>query len=146
MFSVRARQIAGVTSLVGFIVLVLTLLQLNAVARISLEETGSRAGMLANAIYQSAFGALMAPGSAPAVESGDPEIDARLTLWDVHARYNKDRWDVRAQYAQGHLDDAREINAAIPGAEVAEKFYGWYTEAAYRVWEKNDQSLSPFIA
>lgn len=80
MFSVRARQIAGVTSLVGFIVLVLTLMQLNAVARISLEETGSRAGMLANAIYQSAFGTLMSPGAAPAPESGDPVVDARLML------------------------------------------------------------------
>lgn len=72
-------------------------------------------------------------------------IDARLTLWDVHARYNKDRLDLRALYAQGHLDDAREINAAIPGAEVAEQFYGWYAEAAYKVWAKDDQSLSPFI-
>ena len=61
MFSVRARQIAGVTTLVGFIVFVLTLMQLNAVARVSLEETGSRAELLANAIFQSAFGTLMAP-------------------------------------------------------------------------------------
>lgn len=67
MFSVRARQIAAVTSLVGLIVLVLTLLQLHAVARISLEETRSRAEMLANSIYQSAFGALTpAPGSGAA--------------------------------------------------------------------------------
>ncbi|MDQ3170257.1 MAG: ATP-binding protein [Acidobacteriota bacterium] len=75
MFSVRARQIAGVTSLVGFIVLILTLLQLNAVARISLEETRSRAELLANAIYQSAFGALMSPEAMPddpAVAPADP--------------------------------------------------------------------------
>jgi signal transduction histidine kinase/HAMP domain-containing protein len=58
MFSVRVRQIAGVTSLVGAVVLMLTLVQLNAVARISLDETESRARMLANSIYQSAFGAL----------------------------------------------------------------------------------------
>ncbi len=64
MFSVRARQIAGVTSLVGLIVLVLTLLQLNAVARISLEETGSRAELVANSIYQTAFGALTQPDGA----------------------------------------------------------------------------------
>ncbi|MBA3949188.1 MAG: HAMP domain-containing protein, partial [Acidobacteria bacterium] len=70
----RARQIAGVTSLVGFIVLVLTLMQLNAVARVSLEETGSRAELLANAIYQSAFGTLMEPEfdepSAPLADPG----------------------------------------------------------------------------
>src|SRR5688500_14278044 len=72
MFSVRARQIAGVTSLVGFIVLILTLLQLNAVARISLEETRSRAELLANAIYQSAFGALMEPVVSEAAAVTDP--------------------------------------------------------------------------
>jgi len=73
MFSVRARQIAAVTSLVGLIVLVLTLLQLNAVANVTLDETGSRAEMLANSIYQSAFSALTSEppaGQAPA-DPGD---------------------------------------------------------------------------
>lgn len=79
MFSVRARQIAGVTSLVGAIVLVMTLVQLNAVARISLEETAERGEMLANAIYQSAFSVLAAPGATTA-GSGDPDLDARLAL------------------------------------------------------------------
>jgi signal transduction histidine kinase/HAMP domain-containing protein len=74
MLSVRARQVAGVTSLVGFIVLLLTLLQLNTVARISLDETASRAEMLANSIYQSAFGAL----TAPAVAEAPPDSRERL--------------------------------------------------------------------
>ncbi|MEX2273642.1 MAG: ATP-binding protein [Vicinamibacterales bacterium] len=78
MFSVRARQIAGVTSLVGAIVLVLTLLQLNAVARISLAETGSRAEMLAKAIYQSAFTALTDP-SGQAVNSEPADVLRRDT-------------------------------------------------------------------
>ncbi|MDQ3070887.1 MAG: ATP-binding protein [Acidobacteriota bacterium] len=77
MFSVRARQIAGVTSLVGLLVLVLTLMQLNAVARVSLEETGSRGEMLTNAIFQSAFRALStaSDGADPrAVLAGDGGI------------------------------------------------------------------------
>jgi len=77
MFSVRAKQIAGVTSLVGLIVLVLTLLQLNAVARISLDETGSRAEMLANSIYQSAFGVLV---MGPAAEMSGAAWDPRAAL------------------------------------------------------------------
>ncbi|HEX6322854.1 MAG TPA: ATP-binding protein [Vicinamibacterales bacterium] len=77
MFSVRAKQIAGVTSLVGLIVLVLTLLQLNAVARISLDETGSRAEMLANSIYQSAFGVLMV---GPAADDAAVEANPRSAL------------------------------------------------------------------
>lgn len=75
MFSVRARQIAAVTSLVGVIVLVLTLLQMNAVANVSLEETGSRGRMLANSIYQSAFSALTIERP-----DGAGPIDARQAL------------------------------------------------------------------
>lgn len=72
-------------------------------------------------------------------------IDARLTLWDVHARYTKDKLDLRALYAQGHLSDAAKINAAGLGLEVSDKFYGWYTEAAYHVWKNGDQDFAPFI-
>lgn len=71
-------------------------------------------------------------------------VDGRLTLWDVHARYQKDRLDMRALYAQGRLGDAREIKTAT-GKNVAERFYGWYVEAAYKVWQSGDQSLAPFV-
>jgi hypothetical protein len=75
------------------------------------------------------------------------DADARLTLWDVHARYNIDKLDVRALYAQGHLSDAADINTAFASVnnEVAEQFYGWYVEAAYKVWEKDNQSVAPFV-
>ena len=39
--------------------------------------------------------------------------DARLTLWDLHARYNIDKLDIRALYAQGHLNDAAKINTCL---------------------------------
>lgn len=71
-------------------------------------------------------------------------VKGRLTLWDVHARYQKSRWDLRALYAQGHLGDADEIKDAT-GKNVAERFYGWYAEAAYKVWQSGDQSVSPFV-
>ncbi len=73
--------------------------------------------------------------------------DARLTLWDVHARYNVDKLDLRALYAQGHLADADKINAAFAGVnnEVANRFYGWYAEAAYHVWKSGDHDLAPFV-
>lgn len=72
-------------------------------------------------------------------------VDARLTLWDVHARYTKDRLDLRALYAQGNLSDAAQINLAVADSEVAKRFYGWYTEAAYHVWKDGDQDFAPFI-
>ncbi|HSI96462.1 MAG TPA: porin [Methylophilaceae bacterium] len=72
------------------------------------------------------------------------DVDGRLTLWDVHARYQKDRLDLRALYAQGHLGDADDIKTAT-GINVAESFYGWYAEAAYKVWQNGDQSAAPFV-
>lgn len=71
-------------------------------------------------------------------------VDARLTLWDVHARYQKDRLDMRALYARGHLSDAEELKD-VAGINAAEDFYGWYVEAAYHVWKKGEQSFAPFI-
>jgi hypothetical protein len=78
----------------------------------------------------------------------DPKLngaDARLTLWDLHARYNVDRLDLRALYAQGHLGDAAKINSAFTYNEVASRFYGWYAEAAYHVWKSGDNDLAPFV-
>jgi hypothetical protein len=75
-------------------------------------------------------------------------VDARLTLWDIHARYQKDRLDLRALYAQGRLSDADDIKDAISGANsinAAERFYGWYAEAAYHVWKQGDHDLAPFV-
>lgn len=71
--------------------------------------------------------------------------DARLTLWDLHARYNIDKLDIRALYAQGHLNDAAKINTAFGFDEVASRFYGWYAEAAYHVLKNGDHDLAPFI-
>jgi len=71
--------------------------------------------------------------------------DARLTLWDLHARYNVDKLDLRALYAQGHLGDAAKINDAFGYNQVASRFYGWYAEAAYHVWKNGDHDLAPFV-
>lgn len=71
-------------------------------------------------------------------------VDARLTLWDVHARYQKDRIDLRALYAQGRLGDASRV-AAATGEATPEKIKGWYAEAAYHIWKEGDQDLAPFV-
>lgn len=74
--------------------------------------------------------------------------DARLTLWDVHGRYHVGKLDVRALYARGHLDDAGKINTflALPVNKGAPKeFFGWYTEAAYHVWQSGDMDFAPFV-
>src|SRR5438128_2560447 len=52
--SIKARQVAGVTSLVVLIVAVLSALHMAAVARLSLQETASRGELLARSIFQRA--------------------------------------------------------------------------------------------
>jgi signal transduction histidine kinase len=52
--SIKAKQVAGVTSIVGFAVVVLSGLNLSSVARIRLEESKARGEWLASAIYQRA--------------------------------------------------------------------------------------------
>jgi signal transduction histidine kinase len=52
--SIKAKQVAGVTTLVIAVVAVLSALHLATLARLSLQETESRGEMLANAIFQAA--------------------------------------------------------------------------------------------
>ncbi|MDI1362909.1 porin [Methylotenera sp.] len=70
--------------------------------------------------------------------------DARLTLWDLHTRYQTGNWDLRALYARGHLNDAADITAAT-GVSAPSAFYGWFTEAAYHVWKSGDMDFAPFV-
>jgi hypothetical protein len=71
-------------------------------------------------------------------------VDARLTLWDLHARYKVNKFDLRALYAQGHLADSAKINQAF-GLDTASRFYGWYTEAAYHIYQQGDHDVAPFV-
>ena len=51
---IRARQVAGVVSLVGLVVIVLSAIHLQTLARVSLEETGARGELLADAVFHRA--------------------------------------------------------------------------------------------
>ncbi len=52
--SIKAKQVAGVTSIVGLAVIVLSGLYLSSLARLTLEESRARAELLANAVYHRA--------------------------------------------------------------------------------------------
>lgn len=76
--------------------------------------------------------------------------NAKLTLWDVHAKYTLSGLDLQALYARGTLTDTAQINAAATltaGSNKAapESFYGWYGQAAYRVWQQGDMDVTPFV-
>jgi signal transduction histidine kinase len=51
---IKGKQVLGVTSLIGVVVVVLSILHLSTLARVSLEESRSRAELLADAIYHRA--------------------------------------------------------------------------------------------
>lgn len=70
--------------------------------------------------------------------------NARLTLWDIHSRYQNGNLDLRALYARGHLSDAADITA-VTGKNAPSQFYGWFTEAAYHVWKSGEMDLAPFV-
>jgi len=73
--------------------------------------------------------------------------DARMTLWDLHARYTPGKWDLAAVYARGTFNNIDDLNATFAGqpTPVPSSFYGWYTQAAYQLWKSKDYSLSPFV-
>lgn len=78
----------------------------------------------------------------------------RVTLWDAHARWQSERWDLAALYAVGTVADTARIDAtlaaynATAGVDrpfVPSRFDGWYLQAAYRVWDQGGRSLAPFV-
>ncbi len=74
--------------------------------------------------------------------------NARITLADVHARWTPGKWDLSALYTRGRINNTGDYNlaTALDGTDnaIPKTFYGWYTQAAYKLWEGGEYSLSPF--
>ena len=73
--------------------------------------------------------------------------NARVTLWDLHARYTPGPWDLSALYARGTISGAAALNLASAGEPnpIPSSFAGWYAQAAYRAYQAGDYTLSPFV-
>src|SRR5262245_57618414 len=63
---IKAKQVLGVTTIVGMIVVVLSVMHLASLAKVRLDESSARAELLANAIFQRAH-AVVAGGADPYV-------------------------------------------------------------------------------
>lgn len=78
-----------------------------------------------------------------------PSKNARVTLWDVHARWTPGAWDLSALYARGTITDTAAANYQyrLAGQDVLipELFYGWYAQAAYKVWQSGNYAVTPFV-
>jgi uncharacterized small protein (DUF1192 family) len=76
-------------------------------------------------------------------------VDARLTLWDVHAKHSIAGFDLQALYAAGTLGDAGKLNAVTSTAATPfaapKSLKGWYGQAAYHVYRRGDLDVAPFV-
>ena len=73
--------------------------------------------------------------------------DARILIWEGHARWMPGAFDLSALYAHGHIGDTAAINTTLVGNPtlIPEDFFGWYLQAAYLAWERDAWSVSPFV-
>jgi hypothetical protein len=73
--------------------------------------------------------------------------DARLTLGEVHARWQTGPFDLSALYARGHISDTEALNLTFAGqpSPVPESFWGGYVQGAWKVWQRDEASFAPFL-
>jgi len=73
--------------------------------------------------------------------------DARLTLGEVHARWQPGPFDFSALYAHGEISATQALNATFDGAPtpVPKSFWGGYVQGAWRALAWNESSLVPFL-
>ncbi len=93
------------------------------------------------------LGASVFSGKAGHATTDFAANDARITLWDMHARYTPGNWDLSALYSRGNISNTDALNLTFVGqaTPVPSSFYGWYAQGAYKIWSTNDYSLTPFI-
>lgn len=76
--SVKARQVAGVTSLVGGVVVALSVLHVASLVRVTLDQNQARGELLANAVFHRAYEVVAAGGDPRAALQADRGVAAIL--------------------------------------------------------------------
>jgi hypothetical protein len=76
-------------------------------------------------------------------------VDARLVLWDLHAKYSVAGFDLQALYAAGKLGDADKVNAVTSSASTPfaapKSLKGWYGQVAYHAYRQGNLDVAPFV-
>ncbi|CAN5724922.1 FlxA-like family protein [soil metagenome] len=77
---------------------------------------------------------------------GQATTSSRVTLWDLHTRWTPGRWDLSALYTRGSISNTAVLNATLIGNPtlIPKSFYGYYAQAAYKVWSNAEYALLPF--
>ena len=78
---------------------------------------------------------------------GQAVAKARITLWDLHARWTPGRWDLAALYTRATISNTAALNAPLLGNPtlIPKSFDGHYIQGAYKLWSQGDHVLSPFV-
>ena len=78
---------------------------------------------------------------------GQTATAARVTLWDLHARWTPGRWDLSALYSRGSISNTAALNLPLVGSPslIPASFDGAYVQAAYRLWQRGPYQLAPFV-
>jgi hypothetical protein len=113
---------------------------------------------LANAQKLSGFASLNYTGALGLLVGGSvfsggvvqavPNIpNEQATLWELHARWQPGKFDLSALYARGYFTNTAQANMQFPGATnpLPASFYGYYLQAAYLAWQRDEMQLKPFI-
>jgi hypothetical protein len=91
---------------------------------------------------------LGAAGFAGGASQGQPHRPSSMvTLWDAHARWAPGPFDFSALYARGTLSHTAALNQPLVGDPtlIPAAYYGWYLQAACRVWRPAEMALTPFV-
>jgi hypothetical protein len=72
--------------------------------------------------------------------------DQRTSLWEAHVRYQPNKWDLSALYANGTISNAGAANAKFPGTAnpMPSRFDGWFAQVGYNLWQSGGYRLVPF--
>ena len=116
---IKGKQVLGVTSIVGAVVVLLSVLHLARLASVSLDESHARAELLANAIYHRAQ-KVVGGGAEPLLSlRDDPGLRSILesSLYSKNVTYAA-LVDVRG-LAVAHADTALEGQVLPAGGDLA---------------------------
>jgi len=81
-------------------------------------------------------------------------ITSRVTLWDVHGRWQHKGLDLQALYARGTISHAADLDTVLENYNAANSadrslvpsaFYGWLVQGAYSFGLGGDVTLDPFV-
>ncbi len=94
-------------------------------------------------------GAVLTENAAPVPSPPNAQLTGhdRVTLGEVHTRWTPGKFDLSALYARGIISNTGGANLQNPGSPnpIPAKFYGYYFQGAYTVWQNATYRISPFV-